>query len=55
MMQFAEHPLRTFILNLPDLPGVYKYKDKNDVIIYVGKAKNLKKRVSSYLQKKIIL
>lgn len=51
MMQFAEHPLRTFILNLPDLPGVYKYKDKNDVIIYVGKAKNLKKRVSSYFTK----
>ena len=50
-MQFAEHPLRTFILNLPDLPGVYKYKDKNDVIIYVGKAKNLKKRVSSYFTK----
>ncbi len=50
-MQFAEHPLRTFILNLPDLPGVYKYLDKNDVIIYVGKAKNLKKRVSSYFTK----
>lgn len=50
-MQFAEHPLRTFILNLPNLPGVYKYLDKNDVIIYVGKAKNLKKRVSSYFTK----
>ena len=50
-MQFAEHPLRTFILNLPDLSGVYKYFDNNDVIIYVGKAKNLKKRVSSYFTK----
>lgn len=37
--------------NLPSKPGCYLYK-KNNVIIYVGKAKNLKKRVSSYFQKK---
>ena len=32
---------------LPDSPGVYQFFDSSDTIIYVGKAKNLKKRVSS--------
>jgi len=37
--------------SIPDQPGCYIYTDKNKEIIYIGKAKNLKKRVSSYFQK----
>ena len=47
-----EH-LRGIVSNLPGKPGSYQYYDKDGTIIYVGKAKNLKNRVSSYFHKEV--
>ncbi len=44
--------LREKILNLPEQPGVYMYLDKKGTVIYVGKAKRLKRRVSSYFNRR---
>ena len=45
--------LKNIVLNLPDKPGSYQYYNQEGVIIYVGKAKNLKARVSSYFHKEV--
>ncbi len=43
--------LRGIVQNLPDSPGIYQYLNEEGIIIYVGKAKNLKRRVSSYFNR----
>lgn len=45
--------LKNIVLNMPEKPGSYQYFDADGVIIYVGKAKNLKRRVSSYFHKEV--
>lgn len=44
-------PLKQIVLSLPESPGIYQYLNEKGEIIYVGKAKNLKRRVSSYFNK----
>ncbi|ANR73268.1 excinuclease ABC subunit UvrC [Prevotella scopos JCM 17725] len=45
--------LKNIVLNMPEKPGTYQFYDNEKTIIYVGKAKNLKKRVSSYFHKEV--
>ena len=46
-----EDTLRSFINLMPDKPGIYQFIDGDDTVLYIGKAKNLKKRVTSYFTK----
>ena len=50
-MALYDDNLREKVRNLPTGPGVYQYLDSEGTIIYIGKAKNLRSRVSSYLNK----
>ena len=50
-MAESNDELKKTISSLPEEPGIYQYFDKSEQIIYVGKAKNIKKRVSSYFNK----
>lgn len=45
--------LKNIVLNMPDMPGSYQFYDADHTIIYVGKAKRLKQRVSSYFHKEV--
>ena len=45
--------LKSIVLSMPEKAGSYQFYDENGVIIYVGKAKKLKSRVSSYFHKEV--
>lgn len=46
-----ENAIKDLVSSLPDAPGIYKFFDTSEILIYVGKAKSLRKRVSSYFTK----
>ena len=48
LFKTTNHTSKTFLKNLPNTPGIYQYFDSSKKILYVGKAKNLKNRISSY-------
>jgi len=51
MIADKDEHIKTILSVIPEKPGCYQYFDENGTIIYVGKAKNLKRRVSSYFNK----
>lgn len=53
MNTYPTKDAKTLIKSMPSLPGVYRMLDEENVILYVGKARNLKKRVASYFRKQL--
>lgn len=51
MSRMNKDALKSQVASLPDSPGIYKFYNEDAVLIYIGKAKNIKKRVSSYFSK----
>ncbi len=49
----SEFNAKSFLLNVPHQPGVYRMYDSKGTIIYVGKAKDLKKRLASYFRSQL--